>query len=83
MDYFGMPKIPSHLSPFVLLLDMAGNAAAVPGNGETKVTFTHTSDIGHFVAASIDLVKWEPLSVVIGDMMTVNEAVAVAEEVKG
>jgi hypothetical protein len=83
MDFFGMPKIPSNLSPFVLLLDMAGNAAAVPGNGESKVTFTHTSDLGNFVAASIDLEIWERLSVVIGDKMTVNEAVAMAEEVKG
>jgi len=83
MDYFGMSDIPSHLSTFVVLLDMAGNAAAVPGNGESRITVTHTCDVGRFVAASIDLEKWERVSTVIGDQMTMNEAVALAEEVKG
>lgn len=83
MDYFGMPNLPSYLTPFVVLMDMVGNAAAIPGDGTRPVTFTHTSDVGKFVAASIDLKAWEHVSVIIGDKMTMNEAVQLAEEAKG
>ena len=83
MDYFGMPKLKSYLAPYVVLLDIPGNAAAIPGDGNKPVTFTHTSDVGKFVAASIDLEKWDPISFIIGDKMTVNQAVKLAEEAKG
>jgi nucleoside-diphosphate-sugar epimerase len=83
MDYFGMPNLPSYLAAIVVLIDISGNTAAIPGDGNTPITFTHTSDVGKFVAASIDLEKWDRVSVVIGDKMTVNEAVKLAEEVKG
>lgn len=83
MDYFGMPKLPSYLAPLVLLIDMPGNAATIPGDGNTPVTFTHTSDVGKFVAASVDLESWDRVSVIIGDKMTINEAVKLAEAAKG
>ncbi len=83
MDYFGMPKLPSYLTPFFVLMDVLGNTAAIPGDGNKPVTFTHTSDVGKFVAASVDLDEWDRVSVIIGDKMTMNEAVELAEEVKG
>ena len=83
MDYFGMPKLASYLAPYVVLLDIAENAAAIPGDGNKPVTFTHTSDVGRFVAASIVLEKWDPVSSIIGDKMTLNEVVKLAQESKG
>lgn len=83
MDYFGMPKLPSYLTPLVMLMDIAENVAAIPGDGNTPVTFTHTSDVGKFVAASVDLEKWDRVSIIIGDKMTMNEAVKLVEEAKG
>lgn len=83
MDYFGMPKLMSYLAPYVVLLDIPENAAAIPGDGNKPVTFTHTSDVGRFVAASIDLERWDTVSYIIGDKMTVNEVVKLSEEVKG
>lgn len=83
MDYFGMPNLPSYLAPLVVLIDIPGNTAAIPGEGNTPVTFTHTSDLGKFVAASLDLQKWDRVSVVIGDKMTLNEAVTLAEQATG
>jgi nucleoside-diphosphate-sugar epimerase len=83
MDYFGMPNLPSYLATLVVLMDILGNMAAIPGDGTTPVTFTHTSDVGKFVAASLDLEKWDHVSFVIGDKMTMNEAVKLAEEAKG
>ena len=83
MDYFGMPRLPSYLAPYVVLLDIPGNAAAIPGDGNNPVTFTHTSDVGKIIAASMDLEKWDRVSSIIGDRMTVNEAVKLAEGAKG
>ncbi|KAI1370469.1 NAD(P)-binding protein [Hypoxylon crocopeplum] len=83
MDYFGMPNFPSYLTPYVVLMDIPGNTAAIPGGGNKLVTFTHTSDVGKFVAASLDLEKWEHVSIIIGDKVTMNEAVKLAEEAKG
>ena len=59
------------------------NKAAIPGDGNKLVTFTHTSDVGKFVAASLDLEKWDRVSVIIGDKVTMNEAVKLAAEAKG
>lgn len=83
MDYFGVPNLPSYLTSFPALMDIPGNTAAIPGDGNTPITFTHTSDVGKFVAASLDLDAWDRISVVIGDKMTMNEAVRLAEETKG
>ena len=65
------------------IIDLANNMAAIPGDGNTPVTFTHTSDIGKFVAASIDLESWDHITYVAGDKATWNQIVQVAEEVKG
>jgi hypothetical protein len=39
--------------------------------------------VGKFVAASLDLEKWDRVSVIIGDKVTMNEAVKLAAEAKG
>lgn len=83
MDYLGMPKLPSHLAPYVALIDIPGNAAAIPGDGNKPVTFTHTSDVGKLVAALVNFDKWDSISFIIGDKMTLNEAVKLAEDAKG
>ena len=64
-------------------IDIPGNTAAIPGDGNMPVVFTHTSDMGKFVAASLDLKGWAHVSVVIGDKVTMNEVVKMAEEAKG
>jgi len=64
-------------------MDIPGHTAAIPGDGNKSVTFTHTSDVGKFVAASVDLDKWDRVSFIIGDKLTMNEAVKLAEEATG
>ncbi|KAJ5184465.1 hypothetical protein N7491_007670 [Penicillium cf. griseofulvum] len=83
MDYYGLPRANSYLQPFVFALDMAQNAAAIPGSGDTPVVFTHTFDVAKFVAALISQADWPKRSIIIGDKKTWNEALAIAEETKG
>ncbi|KAH7118216.1 hypothetical protein B0J13DRAFT_613120 [Dactylonectria estremocensis] len=83
LDYLVWPKIPSHMRTSTIWINLAQNLAALPGDGNQMVAFTHTRDIGRFVAALLDLPKWERRYCAIGDRLTLNEIVQIAEEVKG
>ncbi|PVH68336.1 NAD(P)-binding protein [Cadophora sp. DSE1049] len=82
-DYYVAPGVPSHMMILSVAVDVPNNTAAIPGSGDVPVVFTHTVDIAKFVAASLTLSKWEPETYLIGDKLTFNELVKVAEEVKG
>lgn len=71
------------MGPFTAVIDIAHDMAVIPGSGDNPVVFTHTADLARFVVASLDLEKWDPVSYVIGDKVTWNEFLALAEEAKG
>lgn len=73
----------SYLKPNVFVVDLSNNVAGIPGDGNTPVTFTYTFDLAKYVLAILSLDEWPEESRVIGDEMTWNEFVALAEEVKG
>ena len=83
LDYFVFPGVRSNMNIFRLVLDVEHNVAAIPGSGNVPVIFTHTLDIAKFVAASLSFPKWSNETYVVGDRLTFNEALAIAEEVKG
>jgi len=83
MDYFGPPLIPTHLRTFSLVLDIEQNKAVIPGDGNVPVVLTHSSTIAKFVAASLDLKTWPEASYIMGQKLTFNELVSIAENVKG
>ncbi|KAK4225321.1 hypothetical protein QBC38DRAFT_483412 [Podospora fimiseda] len=85
MDYFGLPNYPSYLSrvPLVSWLDIPHAKASIPGKGNTPVHFTHTSDVAKFVAASLDLPKWEKETFIYGDKLTWNQFLTLAEQATG
>jgi nucleoside-diphosphate-sugar epimerase len=74
---------PTEMSPFSLVVDVAHKAAAIPGDGNTPVAFTHTSDIARYVAALLDEKKWDIESTIVGDKVTWNEFVKLAEAAQG
>ncbi|KAH7378889.1 hypothetical protein BKA64DRAFT_686855 [Cadophora sp. MPI-SDFR-AT-0126] len=83
MDFWGVPAVKSHMSPVVAIFDIPNDVAAIPGSGNVPVVLTHTTDIAKFVAASLDLGKWDRVSYVIGDRVTWNEFLHYIEEAKG
>lgn len=83
LDYWGYPRVKTYQLPFVIAVDMEHSKAAIPGKGDTLVTFTHTFDVAKYVTASLDLPKWDKESYVIGESVTWNEFVRIAEEAKG
>ncbi|KAL7908493.1 hypothetical protein GGI35DRAFT_486568 [Trichoderma velutinum] len=82
-DYWGMPNVKSQLAPMYLVVDTINNAAAIPGSGNTPVAFTHSTDLAKFVAASLDLPKWNAVTYIKSDQITWNEFVHLAEQTKG
>jgi len=83
MDYWGYPGVESRMGPMTLFIDVANNAAAIPGTGDVAGIFSHTADVAKLVAASLDLQKWDPVSYLIGDKVTWNEFLGFAENAKG
>ncbi|KAH6972894.1 hypothetical protein BKA56DRAFT_492850 [Ilyonectria sp. MPI-CAGE-AT-0026] len=83
LDFWGHPRVKTNQLPNIIAVDIEHNVAAIPGSGNVPVTFTHTRDVAKFVAASLELPKWDRESYVIGDTVTWNEFVRIAEEVKG
>ncbi|KAH7020566.1 hypothetical protein EDB80DRAFT_560712 [Ilyonectria destructans] len=83
LDYLGFDGIKSYLPPTTLILDLPHGIAAIPGDGNTPVVFTHTTDIAKYVAASLDLPTWDPESYVVGEKTTWSEVVRIAQELKG
>ncbi|KAF5971127.1 nmra-like family [Fusarium coicis] len=83
-DYYGYPKIKTYLKHADFLVDIANKAAAIPGSGDDKVAFTYSFDVARFVDALVSTdEKWPKTSVVIGEKITANEIVAIAEEARG
>ncbi|EIM86313.1 NAD-P-binding protein [Stereum hirsutum FP-91666 SS1] len=71
------------VGPGKLFIDTLAGTAKIPGDGTAKTTFTYTPDIGQFVAASLDLERWDEVSGIVGETKTWDEAVDIAEVVTG
>lgn len=69
--------------PNVFVVDLSNNVAGIPWDGNTPVTFTYIFDLANYVLAILSLDEWPEESRVIGDELTWNEFVTLAEEVKG
>ena len=52
-------QAPSSLLPWPFVINVIAGTADLPGDGNNKLTFTRAQDIGRFVAAALDLEKWE------------------------
>lgn len=83
MDYWGFPKVKSTMPPMTLFLDIPNKTAALPGSGDIPAIFSHTSDIGRYVAALLDADAWDKVSHVVGDRVTWNQFTRLAESVTG
>ncbi|KAL2876310.1 hypothetical protein SGCOL_008486 [Colletotrichum sp. CLE4] len=70
-DYYVCPPLQSHLKSMAMVVDVVDNKAGVPG-----------SDLAKFVAAALTLPKWEKETYLVGDKLTWNQLVELAEAVK-
>lgn len=47
------------------------------------MVFTYTYDVAKFVAEVLTLPKWDEITTIVGDRVTLNEFVQLAEEARG
>ncbi|UPK98960.1 hypothetical protein LCI18_009895 [Fusarium solani-melongenae] len=84
LDYWSAPRLPTYLRElYVMWVDFANNFAALPGDGSATIVVTHSRDIGRAVARLLTLDRWEPKYSVIGNRLTMNQIVQMAEDIKG
>lgn len=57
--------------------------ATIPGDGSDLLVFSRLQDIARFTVAALDLDKWEKDSVIVGDKLSYNDVILLAEEQMG
>lgn len=84
MDYAFSPRV---LSAFpeaeFSWIDFENNIASIPGDGNAYFVNTHSSDIPKFLVKVLELPKWDNRYYLVGDRLTFNEYVDLAEKAKG
>lgn len=83
LEYYGMPHVETYIPQASFVVDMANRHASIPGDGKQMMTFTYTKDVAKFVVEALSLPAWDRNTYVIGDKMTWEEFVKVAEEARG
>ncbi|KAK1502121.1 hypothetical protein CTAM01_05559 [Colletotrichum tamarilloi] len=83
LDYYAMPHVETYIPQTTFVVDMANRQASIPGDGKQKMTFTYTKDVAKFVVEALVLATWEHDTYLIGDEMTWEEFIAIAEEARG
>lgn len=65
------------------IVDLDNFFAAIPGDGCTPMVLTHSRDITRFVVAVLGIPRWEKRYHPVGDWLTVNDFVRIAEGTSG
>ncbi|KAK1623222.1 hypothetical protein BDP81DRAFT_465440 [Colletotrichum phormii] len=73
-DYYVCPPLKSHLKSMAMVVDVVNNKAGIPGSGNVPVALTFTSDLAN---------GRRRLTHLVGDKLTWNQLVELAEAVKG
>ncbi|KAJ5747947.1 uncharacterized protein N7511_009643 [Penicillium nucicola] len=83
MDYWGMPHVQTHLHPFSFGIDISTATAAIPGDGNNVICMTYTYDMAAYLVKALDLKEWPEFSIIVGDKITYNQVLSMAEEFTG
>lgn len=81
MDYWFSPHIASAFEfNMANWVDLDNFFAAIPGDGHTSLVLTHSRDIARFIVAVLGIPRWEKRHHLVGDRLTLNDFVRIAEE---
>ncbi|EXF74949.1 hypothetical protein CFIO01_08404 [Colletotrichum fioriniae PJ7] len=83
LDYYAMPHVETYIPQTTFVVDIANKQASIPGDEKQQMTFTYTKDVARFVVEALDLTVWEHDTYLIGDEMTWEEFVVIAEDARG
>ncbi|RSL75663.1 hypothetical protein CEP51_010672 [Fusarium floridanum] len=83
LDYWGMPYIKSHLTTSIPVIDIANAVAAIPGTGDEPVAFSYSLDVAKVVARLLEISEWQETTYIIGDKLSWNQLLELAQEARG
>ncbi|KAJ5765941.1 hypothetical protein N7520_005500 [Penicillium odoratum] len=83
MDYWGMPYIKTNLAPFTFGIDVLNYQASIPGDGNCLLSLTYSVDLARFVVKTLDLDEWPEYSIGVGEDISFNSMLKLAEEIRG
>ncbi|GFF28440.1 hypothetical protein IFM58399_01978 [Aspergillus lentulus] len=83
MDYWGMPVVRTNLTPCTFGINIQHCQAAIPGDGNDVICMTYTYDMAAFLIRLLDVADWPEFSIIVGDEVTYNQLLAMAEEIRG
>ncbi|KAF9891637.1 hypothetical protein FE257_003648 [Aspergillus nanangensis] len=83
MDYWGMPSVRTNLQPLTFGIDLVSCQAAIPGDGNDLIGMTYSYDMAKFIVQLLALEAWPEFSIFVGDDITYNQLLALAEQVRG
>lgn len=78
-----MPNIQTNLQPYSFGIDIGSGTAAIPCDGTDVICMTYTYDMATYLVKALDLDEWPEFSVIVGDQITYNELLALAEQITG
>lgn len=78
-----MPHFHSHLSPLLWSIDVQNRRAVITGSGNDVISLTHSNDVARFIVRSLESEDWPEYSIVVGSEVTLNEALAKIQDVRG
>ncbi|KAJ6439832.1 RNA polymerase II transcription factor B subunit 2 [Purpureocillium lavendulum] len=79
MDYFGLPRVESHLRELCFFIDPVGGKAVLPDDGEARMSMAFTTDVARYVALALELPKWSRVLTIVASTISLNELVRLAE----
>ncbi|KAJ5920464.1 hypothetical protein N7516_011322 [Penicillium verrucosum] len=83
MDYWGMPHVPTSLIPHTFGINIGKREAVIPGDGNNIICMTLLRDMTNYLVKLLDIEEWPEFSVFVGDELSYNQMVKIAEEVTG
>lgn len=83
MDYWGMSHVKTNLAPYTFGIDIGSSTAAIPGDGNDVLCMTYTYDMADYLVKLLALDEWSEFTVIVGDEVTYNQILEMAEEVCG
>ncbi|ATY66325.1 NAD(P)-binding domain [Cordyceps militaris] len=83
MDYFGMPRVATHLRELSVFVDPTHGVALLPGDGETRMAASYTKDVARYTALALALDRWPRVMTTASSSVTLNELVALVGKSRG
>ncbi|KAI8268217.1 Oxidoreductase BOA1 [Colletotrichum sp. SAR11_239] len=71
------------MSPALWSIDVCNRRAVIAGSGNDIISLTHSNDVARFIVRSLESEDWPEYSIVVGSDVTLNEALAKIQNVRG